>query len=181
MVTVCDDLPAVLLRQAGPKLTAGSREAARLLLGERSAVVPFGHTVNCTYCGSLSRYVVFRANKLGVFRRPRWPRCGAFGSKATTKRAGGIPPLPRASFFKHGTWNTGMLAPPLKTSVDGIDWPAVPGQRGSALLAILFQLEQSQWWTAERILDRQFRQLQLLLEHYPTKLNHLTGMILCRG
>ncbi|MFQ5668733.1 MAG: phenylacetate--CoA ligase family protein [Candidatus Binatia bacterium] len=33
------------------------------------------------------------------------------------------------------------------------------------MLAILFQLEQSQWWTAQRILDRQFRQLGLLLAH----------------
>ncbi len=33
------------------------------------------------------------------------------------------------------------------------------------MLAILYQLEQSQWWTAERILDRQFRQLGLLLAH----------------
>ncbi len=33
------------------------------------------------------------------------------------------------------------------------------------MLAILFQLEQSQWWPAERILERQLHQLGLLLAH----------------
>ncbi len=53
----------------------------------------------------------------------------------------------------------------VKTSIDGIDWPAIPEKRGAALLAILFQLEQSQWWTSEQILERQFAQLGRLLEH----------------
>ena len=58
-----------------------------------------------------------------------------------------------------------MTETPLKSAVDDICWPAVPEPRGSALLAVLFQLEQSQWWTAERIQERQIEQLELLLAH----------------
>ena len=53
----------------------------------------------------------------------------------------------------------------LKTSIEGIDWPAIPETRGAALLAILYQLEQSEWWSAERIAERQRHQLGLLLAH----------------
>ena len=53
----------------------------------------------------------------------------------------------------------------IKSSVEEVDWPAVPDPRGSALLAILFQLEHSQWWPAEQIKERQFGQLQRLLAH----------------
>ncbi len=41
----------------------------------------------------------------------------------------------------------------------------MPEPRGSALLAVLFQLEQSQWWPAERLLERQLEQLRLLVDH----------------
>lgn len=53
----------------------------------------------------------------------------------------------------------------IKSSIEEVDWPAVPDPRGSALLAILFQLEHSQWWPAEQIKERQFGQLQRLLAH----------------
>ncbi len=53
----------------------------------------------------------------------------------------------------------------MKTSITDVRWPAVPEPTGSALLAILFQLEQSQWWSAERLLERQLEQLGLLLAH----------------
>ena len=54
---------------------------------------------------------------------------------------------------------------PLKSSIDGIEWPTLPERPGPEMLAILFQLEQSQWWPAEQILERQFHQLGLLLAH----------------
>lgn len=58
-------------------------------------------------------------------------------------------------------------APPLEvvSAVPGIAWPAVPGATGAALLALLFQLEQTQWWPAERLRLAQRRQLALLLDH----------------
>jgi phenylacetate-CoA ligase len=44
-------------------------------------------------------------------------------------------------------------------------WPALPGHRGCAILAILHQLEQTQWWTEEQLLRRQFEQLDKLVSH----------------
>ncbi len=51
------------------------------------------------------------------------------------------------------------------SAVEGISWPGIPAANGAALLSILFQLEQSQWWSAERLLDHQRRQLTVLLAH----------------
>lgn len=58
-------------------------------------------------------------------------------------------------------------APPLTivSATPGIAWPALPDAPGAALLAILFQLEQSQWWPAERLQQAQRRQLSVLLSH----------------
>jgi phenylacetate-CoA ligase len=63
------------------------------------------------------------------------------------------------------TLNNTMADPPLRSAVDGIAWPAVPEPRGAAVMAILFQLEQSQWWSPERLRARQMEQLALLLCH----------------
>ena len=52
-----------------------------------------------------------------------------------------------------------------KPSVEGIVWPSLPGRRVTAILAILFQLEHSQWWPSEKIRGLQFRQLGRLLAH----------------
>lgn len=41
----------------------------------------------------------------------------------------------------------------------------MPSARGAQLLAMLYQFEQTQWWPADRLLDQQLRQLQLLLQH----------------
>ena len=57
-VAVCGDLPAVLLRQAGPKLGAGIGATARPLLSERFTFVWVGYAVNCAYCRRWSQYVV---------------------------------------------------------------------------------------------------------------------------
>jgi len=56
----------------------------------------------------------------------------------------------------------------INSAIDGIAWPGVPASNGRALLAVLFQLEQTQWWTPERILARQRDQLQKLLAHART-------------
>ncbi|MBR0671364.1 phenylacetate--CoA ligase family protein [Neoroseomonas soli] len=58
-------------------------------------------------------------------------------------------------------------SPPLDvvSAVPGIAWPALPGPTGAALLALLFQFEQTQWWPAERLRLAQRRQLSALLAH----------------
>ena len=52
-----------------------------------------------------------------------------------------------------------------RSAVKGITFPAYPRQQGSALLATLWQLEQSQWWSAEQLRCMQQEQLLILLNH----------------
>lgn len=49
--------------------------------------------------------------------------------------------------------------------VPGIAWPGIPSGRASQMLAIQFQLEQSQWLDPIKIRARQTRQLGILLRH----------------
>ncbi len=51
------------------------------------------------------------------------------------------------------------------SAIEGIAWPGIPAANGAAMLSVLFQLEQSQWWSAERLLERQRAQLSVLLAH----------------
>lgn len=57
--------------------------------------------------------------------------------------------------------------PPLKTrsAVNGINWPAICEPVGASMLALQFQLHQSQWWSAEQLFEHQLAQFQLLLTH----------------
>lgn len=52
-----------------------------------------------------------------------------------------------------------------RSSIYGISFPALPQQQGAALLAVLWQLEQSQWWSTERLQSEQQEQLLSLLNH----------------
>ena len=49
--------------------------------------------------------------------------------------------------------------------IEGVAWPAVPGDVAARLLALQHQLEESQWWPPDVMLDHQFRQLGRLLDH----------------
>lgn len=53
---------------------------------------------------------------------------------------------------------------PFRTSVAGVVWPAIVPTSGAALLSLLFQLEQSQWLASSALAERQFRQLNALVE-----------------
>lgn len=53
----------------------------------------------------------------------------------------------------------------LETQVQGIAWPPLAGARSITKLSMLFQLEQSQWWSRETIEQQQFIQLRSLLHH----------------
>ncbi len=52
-----------------------------------------------------------------------------------------------------------------RSSISDIVWPGIPSEAASTLLAIQCQLEQSQWWPAETLLEFQFRQMESLLRH----------------
>ena len=51
------------------------------------------------------------------------------------------------------------------TSIPEIQWPAVPTTGATVILTLQFQMQQTQWWSADRIEDHQFRQLGLVLRH----------------
>ena len=63
---------------------------------------------------------------------------------------------------------TELVWPPMQSRLPGVAWPAVPGQQGLLLAALLTQLEQSQWWPAAAIEQAQMRQLGVLIEHART-------------
>lgn len=50
----------------------------------------------------------------------------------------------------------------LRSAIPGIAWPAIPNQGGAIILALLQQLEHSQWWSQETLLDRQLEQFGVL-------------------
>ena len=58
-----------------------------------------------------------------------------------------------------------MLTDALPSQVPGIHWPAVAGTRDAAVLALLFQMESTQWLSEEALRERQRRQLGALLDH----------------
>lgn len=55
-----------------------------------------------------------------------------------------------------------------RSGVPGIVWPALPDQPAAMLLALAFQLEQSQWWPPDELAHHQARQRDLLLAHAAT-------------
>jgi phenylacetate-CoA ligase len=53
----------------------------------------------------------------------------------------------------------------LRSAIDGVEWPAIPTAGGGAMLAALFQLEQSQWLAPPELWRLQRRQLARVLRH----------------
>jgi len=53
----------------------------------------------------------------------------------------------------------------VRSELPGIVWPAAPGHAGAVMLAVQFELEQTQWWPAGEIERFQLRQLGNLLRH----------------
>ncbi len=47
----------------------------------------------------------------------------------------------------------------------GIIWPVIPHPLEAYALALQFQLEETQWWPAEKLLAHQLRQVQVLIDH----------------
>ncbi|MBL9123446.1 MAG: phenylacetate--CoA ligase family protein [Planctomycetaceae bacterium] len=53
----------------------------------------------------------------------------------------------------------------LSTGIAGLAWPAIPPRYALGQLALLLQLEASQWWPPEWLRAHQFGQLRNLLQH----------------
>jgi phenylacetate-CoA ligase len=47
----------------------------------------------------------------------------------------------------------------------GVAWPALPDDRGSQMLALQYQFEQSQWWSLERLQTLQLQQFAQVFRH----------------
>ncbi len=69
------------------------------------------------------------------------------------------------------------------SGVGGIQWPALPGSMDIHAFAILYQIEQSQWWSPDELLAAQFRQVGELAEfalrnipYYSDRLAPLRGL-----
>jgi phenylacetate-CoA ligase len=52
-----------------------------------------------------------------------------------------------------------------RSSIRDIHWPALVVGGGASALGLAYQLEQSQWWSAEELRNHQYRQLAALLRH----------------
>ena len=57
------------------------------------------------------------------------------------------------------------LPPQIRSALTGMAWPGLPNRHATHNLALLYQLEHSQWLPAEDMLHLQFRQINLLLRH----------------
>ena len=68
-----------------------------------------------------------------------------------------------------------------RSTVAGIAWPTIPGGAAARLLALLQQLEQSQWWSRERIEAQQLRQLSKLLDHAVATVPHYHRSLAATG
>lgn len=58
-----------------------------------------------------------------------------------------------------------MLNQPPISRLIGNVFPAIPDNPAAIQLALQYQLESSQWWSAEKLREHQFRQLQPMLSH----------------
>lgn len=57
----------------------------------------------------------------------------------------------------------GLFVP--RSHVPGVVWPAIPSPHGATMLALQYQLQQSEWWAAPRIEAQQHVQLSEVLRH----------------
>lgn len=63
-----------------------------------------------------------------------------------------------------------------RSCVPGISWPALPNLVTANVLALQWQLEQSQWWNPEILAQHQAKQLTLLLAHAQATVPHYRGI-----
>jgi phenylacetate-CoA ligase len=64
-----------------------------------------------------------------------------------------------------------------RSTVPGVVWPALPDAPTAGLLALLWQLDQTQWWPAARLAEAQARQLRLVVEHARATVPHYRDTI----
>lgn len=65
--------------------------------------------------------------------------------------------------------------------MDGIQWPGVGTAKGARMLAMQWQLERTERWSGERILEHQFRQLRRLAAHALAEGSYYAGHLAAAG
>jgi phenylacetate-CoA ligase len=74
------------------------------------------------------------------------------------------------------------MSDPLPLSaVPDFGWPAVASPPAASMLALQWQLEESQAWTREQLLEAQFQQLRVLLQHAVRHVPHYRGLLEAAG
>lgn len=68
-----------------------------------------------------------------------------------------------------------------RSHVPGIVWPSIPSARGSTMLALQFQLQQSEWWPAARTEAHQYAQVAEVLRHARDTVPFYRGRLGDRG
>jgi phenylacetate-CoA ligase len=53
----------------------------------------------------------------------------------------------------------------LLSSIEGVAWPGIPAPQASAVLALLYQLDRTQWLSAAQLRERQGAQLEHIVRH----------------
>lgn len=88
------------------------------------------------------------------------------------------PRKPRRPAASPGDARGGRNAVRIPTSRrSGIYWPAMPVFVDAAVLALQYQLEQSQWWPAETLAEHQLRQIEALLAHAARTVPYYRGRL----
>lgn len=54
---------------------------------------------------------------------------------------------------------------PIHSSLEKLAWPGLVNADAAQMLSMLYQLEQTQWWSPEQLWEHQRQQLQVLLQH----------------
>lgn len=70
---------------------------------------------------------------------------------------------------------------PLKSNAAGIGWPAIPDPVAANLLAQLLQLDDSQWWTTQRLQQSQLEQFARLATHAASQSSFFRERLLQAG
>ena len=58
-----------------------------------------------------------------------------------------------------------MFPATAQSTLSCLAWPGLATQHGARLLALLYQMEQSQWWSPGQLRRHQFRQLAPLIQY----------------
>ena len=85
----------------------------------------------------------------------------------------------------HDSKRSNVRVPIPRNTLDDNCWPAMPDAAGARMLALQYQLNETQWWSSQHLRKSQLRQLSVLLRHaretVPFYRERLAGLDLSSG